>query len=528
METSLSRIRLGASLVDTETVLRVDGITKRFGSLVANDAISFSLQKGKVLSLLGENGAGKTTLMNIIFGHYAADEGFIEVFGQKLSSSNPAEAIALGVGMVHQHFTLADNLTVLENIILGTEPLWRLRQDMQTGRKRLAELSSEFGLQVDPDAPIKSLTVGEKQRVEILKALYRGAKILILDEPTAVLTPQETDQLFVILRDMLSRGLSVIFISHKLGEVMTIADDIAVLRHGKLVASFPKSEASREIIAEKMVGEAVPKPMRKAMPTGELLLKLAQISVKDEEGKTVLRDLSFELRRHEVIGIAGVSGNGQKPFSDVISGMIPPFSGELRMHDQTVLTYDPKEMVARGIGRIPEDRHVQGVVGDFSVEENMILETYEDRRFSRFGWLQKSAIAEHARSLISAFDIRGADPQTVVRGLSGGNMQKVILSRVLENNPQIILANQPTRGLDIGAATFVHEQLFKARESGAGIILISEDLEELLAVSDRVAVMYHGQLSDVQEVNNATLQQLGLLMSGEGFEGSSDREHHAA
>ena len=495
---------------------------------MANDAISFTLKKGKVLSLLGENGAGKTTLMNIIFGHYSADDGFIEVFGQKLAGSNPAEAIALGVGMVHQHFTLADNLTVLENVILGTESLFKWRQDKNTGRQRLAQLAEEFGLYVDPDAQIKSLTVGEKQRVEILKALYRGAKILILDEPTAVLTPQETDQLFATLRDMLARGLSVIFISHKLGEVMAIADDIVVLRHGKHVAEFPVGEASREIIAEKMVGEAIPKPKRSVMAKGDILLNMSGVEVTDEAKQKILRGLSLQLHAHQIIGIAGVSGNGQKPFSDLVSGLLKLDAGQFDLYGQRITEFDPNEMVAKGIGRIPEDRHTQGVVGDFSLEENLILERYTNKRFSKFGWLQKSAITAHAKRLIAAFDVRGAEPHTPVRGLSGGNMQKVILSRVLDSDPQIILANQPTRGLDIGAATFVHEQLFAARQKGVGIILISEDLEELMAVSDQVAVMYHGQLSVPIDVQDVTLQQLGLLMSGDGFKGAAEAQINAA
>lgn len=515
-------------MADTDAVLRVQNITKTFGDLVANDAISFSLKKGKVLSLLGENGAGKTTLMNIIFGHYSADDGYIEIFGNRLSTSNPAEAIALGVGMVHQHFTLADNLTVLENVMLGTESLWKWKQDKSAGRKRLIKLSEEFGLHVDPDADIKSLTVGEKQRVEILKALYRGAKILILDEPTAVLTPQESDQLFDTLRDMLARGLSVIFISHKLGEVMAIADDIVVLRHGKLVANFPIGDASREIIAEKMVGDAVPQPQRQIMDKGDALLCLDRVSVQDETGQKILKNVSFNLNQHQIIGIAGVSGNGQKPFSDLISGMCKPASGSVSRSGKLVSVFEPQKMVESGIGRIPEDRHVQGVVGDFSVEENMILESYGTPRFSKFGWLRKKNVSDHAKALITAFDIRGAGPDTIVRGLSGGNMQKVILARVLENSPEIILANQPTRGLDVGAAAFVHEQLFEARKGGAGVILISEDLEELLAVSDQIAVMYHGQLSVPIPVEDVTPQQLGLLMSGEGFAADNEAKHHAA
>ncbi|MBL4740332.1 MAG: ATP-binding cassette domain-containing protein, partial [Sneathiella sp.] len=384
-------------MTEPEIVLKIDKVTKRFGKLVANDAISFSLEKGKVLSLLGENGAGKTTLMNIIFGHYTADEGYIEINGQRLKASSPAEAIALGVGMVHQHFTLADNLTVLENIILGTESIWQWRQNKKTARARLAHLATEYGLHVNPDSLVKSLTVGEKQRVEILKALYRGAKILILDEPTAVLTPQEADQLFATLRDMIAQGLSVIFISHKLGEVMSIADDVVVLRHGKLVASFPIAEASREIIAEKMVGEVVPPPKRKVMEVGGELLALENVQLKDPSGQLLLKNISFNLQRHEIIGIAGVSGNGQKALSDLISGMVKPSEGSLRVKGSHISHFDPRDMIAQGIGRVPEDRHAEGVVGDFSIKENLVLENYEDSRFSKFGWLQNQTITEHVK-----------------------------------------------------------------------------------------------------------------------------------
>ncbi|MCG8490456.1 MAG: ABC transporter ATP-binding protein [Sneathiellales bacterium] len=507
-----------------ETVLRVEQITKKFGDLVANDAISFSLGKGKVLSLLGENGAGKTTLMNIIFGHYTADGGHIEVFGKQLDARSPAEAIGLGVGMVHQHFTLGDNLTVLENIILGTESFRSHRQDIKGALAKLDQLSEEFGLAINPNALVKDLTVGEKQRVEILKALFRGARILILDEPTAVLTPQESEQLFDTLRDMVSRGLSVIFISHKLNEVMSIADDIAVLRHGKLVAAFPIEDASKELIAEKMVGEAIDPPKREPLAIGATVLGLSDISVQDEEGVSLLKNVSLDVHRHEIIGMAGVSGNGQKPLSDLISGTLSPQNGTFTLAGEKIEKFDPHLMVEKGVGRVPEDRHHEGVVGDFSVEENLVLENYRSPQFSTRGWLKASAIKEHANKLIRMFDIRGAAPETTVRGLSGGNMQKVILARILENEPDLILANQPTRGLDVGAATFVHEQLLKARSRGAGILLISEDLEELMAVSDRIVVMYHGQLSNPMQVEDVSVQQLGLLMSGEGFASPESEE----
>lgn len=515
-------------MVDTEIVLSVKGITKKFGSLLANDDISFDLHKGQVLALLGENGAGKTTLMNIIFGHYLADEGHIEAFGHELKASNPAEAISLGIGMVHQHFTLAENLTVLDNIILGTEPLWAPRQGKAAARAKLAGLAEDFGLVVDPDAKVGDLTVGERQRVEILKALYRDARILILDEPTAVLTPQEAENLFATLQGLLSRGLSVIFISHKLNEVMAIADDIAVLRHGKLVASFAKKDATREIIAQKMVGQAVAKPVREDIPPGDLLLELEAVSLVDGHGRHLLKNLNFSINRNQIIGIAGVSGNGQKNFSDIVSGLAAPARGSVKISDRLIEIFDPASFIDHGIGRIPEDRHKDGVVGDFTVEENMVLETFRKPTFSRTGWLRGGEISRYAARLIDAFDIRGANAKTIVRGLSGGNMQKVILARVLDEQPDIILANQPTRGLDVGAAAFVHAELFKAKASGRAVILISEDLEELLALSDKVAVMYQGQITAPVDVSDISLMQLGLLMSGQGFEPAKGARKDAA
>lgn len=515
-------------MTQSEIVLKVDQITKKFGNLAANDSVSFELEKGKVLSLLGENGAGKTTLMNIIFGHYMADEGRIEAFGKELKARSPAEAIGLGIGMVHQHFTLAENLTVLDNIILGTEKLWHITQAKPEAREHLKNLSREFGLKVDPDALVSSLSVGERQRVEILKALYRDAQILILDEPTAVLTPQETDQLFATLRDMVAKGLSIIFISHKLNEVLAIADDIVVLRHGKLVASFPAATASRALIAEKMVGQTIPQPKRTEFTPGAPLLEMASVQVLNNEKRPVLNKINLTVRQNEIVGIAGVSGNGQKPLSDTIAGLVSPTDGSVLMRGDVVTQFSPRAMVQKGVGRVPEDRHEQGVVGDFTVAENMILENYQTSLFSRFGLLKLDAIFKHAKTLIKAFDIRGADPDTVVRGLSGGNMQKVILSRVLEAKPEIIIANQPTRGLDVGAATFVHEQLFNARDKGAGIFVISEDLEELLAVSDVIVVMYHGQVSKPMPVDNVSLQELGLLMSGEGFVSDNEESRDVA
>ena len=512
----------------TTPVLRLDGITKRFGPLVANDSISLELGGGEVLALLGENGAGKTTLMNILFGHYVADAGRIEAFGQHLPEGSPAAAIAAGIGMVHQHFTLADNLTVLDNVMLGTESLWAPRQRRAEARARLTALERDFGLAVDPDATVGSLAVGQQQRVEILKALYRDAKILILDEPTAVLTPQETDRLFDTLRRMVARGLSVIFISHKLNEVMAIADRIAVLRQGAVVAGFDKEATSREELAAAMVGRTLAEPKRTPLDPGRPVLEIQAAGVSGRHGGQRLESVDLTAREHEIVGIAGVSGNGQSALADLIGGLVVPDTGSLRMLGEPVRHAGPAAMVERGVGRVPEDRHATGVVGDMTVRENLILEDYGRRPFSRFGLLGFSAIAAWTDRLIASFDIRCSSSAVPVRSLSGGNMQKLILARVLAREPKLILANQPTRGLDVGAIAYVHEKLFEARARGAGIVLISEDLEELLALSDRIAVIYQGRLSEPEPVENVTLTGLGLSMSGHGaFERGTDQSHAA-
>ncbi|WP_085883414.1 ABC transporter ATP-binding protein [Oceanibacterium hippocampi] len=514
-----------AATAEAPFVLRLDGITKRFGALLANDAISLELRRGEVLALLGENGAGKTTLMSILFGHYVADAGSIEAFGQTLPPGSPRAAIDVGIGMVHQHFTLGDNMTVLENIVLGAEPLFALRQNHKAARARLAQLADRFGLAVRADARIQELSVGERQRVEILKALYRNARVLILDEPTAVLTPQESATLFETLHQMVADGLSVIFISHKLNEVMEIADRVTVLRRGKVVANFRKSETSREALAAAMVGREVAQPKRQAMAAGKTVLRLAGVSVAAAEAQPALRSVDLELREHEILGIAGVSGNGQGSLAALMSGLAVAASGSLELLGRPVTRAEPAAMVASGVGRVPEDRHRFGVVGDMTPEENLILEDYRSARFQRFGIFRFRAIAEHAKALIRGYDIRGADEAALARSLSGGNMQKLILARVLSREPAVILANQPTRGLDVGAAAYVHEQLFAARARGAGVILITEDLDELLAISDRVAVMYQGTLSASRPVEGLGLTELGLMMSGAAAQGGAG---HAA
>jgi simple sugar transport system ATP-binding protein len=503
--------------------LSVDGVTKRFGDLLANDSISFSVGRGEILALLGENGAGKTTLMNIVFGHYVADAGRVEVDGVELPAGDPRAALAAGVGMVHQHFALADNLTVLDNVILGTESLWRPRSDRAGARERLRSLAADSGLDIDPDIPVGRLGVGEKQRVEILKALYRDARLLILDEPTAVLTPAETDGLFATLRRLVGRGLSIVFISHKLGEVVAIADRIAVLRQGRVVLTRDCAGASRAELAEAMVGRRLEAPRFARGTSGAVALALEGVSARGADGRGRLEGADLELRFGEILGIAGVAGNGQSVLADVVGGMIVPAAGRLRIDGLDAAPMTPAGFVAAGVGRIPEDRHAHGVVGDMAIAENAAIERLGDRRFSRLGWLRPAAMRAHAARLIERFDVRGATPRTRTRLLSGGNMQKLILGRVLDAAPRIIVAAQPTRGLDVGAVAYVQTRLDEARARGAAILLISEDLEELLAMCDRIAVIYRGRLSRPLPADGLDLRRVGLMMAG-----ASPEPSHAA
>ncbi|MFO1062127.1 MAG: ABC transporter ATP-binding protein [Dongiaceae bacterium] len=499
----------------------MSGIGKRFGELVANDGISIELRQGEVMALLGENGAGKTTLMNILFGHYVADAGSVEVFGRHLPPGSPRAAIAAGLGMVHQHFTLADNLSVLDNVLVGTRPLWQLRAGRGEGRRKLARLAAEFGLAVDPDARVGALSVGERQRVEILKALYRDARILILDEPTAVLTPAESESLFATLRSFSERGLSVLFISHKLGEVMAVSRRIAVLRAGRKVAELETAATSRAALAELMVGRALPEVSRAPLPPGEPVLELAGVAATGRQAPP-LAGASLTVRRHEIVGVAGVSGNGQAALADLVAGLARPSAGRLALFGREIRHGSPRGMVASGVGRIPEDRHADGLVVDMSVAENLILERYRAPPFGRFGLRDRGAAARHARAVIERFDVRCPGPDATTRLLSGGNMQKLILGRVLTQQPGLILACQPTRGLDVGAVAYVHQQLLAARAEGCGVLLISDDLDEILALSDRVAVIHRGRLSPPEPREAVTLRRLGLLMAGASPDGVGD------
>ncbi|MCY6383626.1 ABC transporter ATP-binding protein [Hoeflea prorocentri] len=499
--------------MSSELVLELSGISKRFGKLIANDNISLSLAKGELLALLGENGAGKTTLMNILFGHYTADEGEVRAFGNTLPPGSPRAAIEAGIGMVHQHFTLAGNLSVLDNIMIGTEPLSLMRSDRAGARRKLTELSERFGLQVAPDALVGDLSVGEKQRVEILKALYRDARVLILDEPTAVLTGIEAEQLFKTLRDMTETGLSVIFISHKLAEVMSASKRVVILRGGKVIAERLTNETDRAELAELMVGRRVTRPVRQAQAAGVEVLAARAVDV-IEDGRKTLDNIGFNVRAGEILGIIGVSGNGQASLGRLTCGLVGASAGTLVRDGIETRSFSPRALVKAGTGRIPEDRNAEGVVGEMTVWENAVLERVHDSRFSKHALVDRSAGRAFADELISRFDIRGADPDTGTRLLSGGNMQKMILGRNLATDPGLIIANQPTRGLDEGAIAAVHSELLEARKNGTAILLISEDLDEVLALSDRVQAIFNGRLSEPIAAADADSQSVGLMMAG--------------
>ncbi len=507
-----------------DIVLRLDRITKRFGPLIANDEISMELKRGEVVALLGENGAGKTTLMNILFGHYLADEGSVEVFGQPLAPGNPRAALQAGVGMVHQHFTLADNLSVIDNICLGTEGLFSYRSGRAAAKTKVESLSRDFGLTVDPLAHIGSLTVGERQRVEILKALYRDAKILILDEPTAVLTPQETDALFDTLRKAIARGLTIVFISHKLNEVMAIADRCIVLRHGKVVGEVETAKTDRVALAEMMVGGTVTMPKAEYREAGHPAFSLMSVSVPNNGVAPGLKGVSIDLCSGQILGLAGVSGNGQAAIADLVSGLGFPAVGKIHIESRPVEEWSPRAAINAGIARIPEDRQKTGTIADFNLMENAVLEAYFRPQFSWRGWMNWKSAESFAKSIIQKYDVRCPGPQARIRLLSGGNMQKLILGRVLEHNPNIIIANQPVRGLDVGAIAYVHSQLIAARDAGAAILLVSEDLDEIQSLSDVIHVVFEGRLSPAFKRGSKTAAELGLWMAGHGF---ADQNHAA-
>ncbi|HEY8284070.1 MAG TPA: ABC transporter ATP-binding protein [Chloroflexota bacterium] len=491
------------------------GITKRFGTLVADDQVDLVAPKGTIHALVGENGAGKSTLMNMLYGLYIPDSGEILVHGKPVVLHGPGDAIKQGIGMVHQHFMLVPPLTVAENIVLGAEPPSLARFPRQEAIRRVTELAARYGLRVDPTARVGELPVGLQQRVEILKTLYRGAEILILDEPTAVLTPQETDELFVVLRDLVNKGKTILFISHKLREVMSVADQISVLRRGKKVATLEKANTSREEIARLMVGrEILPQVERGISHPGEPILEVRDLRCDSDRGLSALKGLSFTVRAGEVLGIAGVEGNGQSELVDVLTGLRHATGGTVTLHGQAVTNATPRRLRDLGLAAIPEDRHARGLILDYSVANNLVLGS-QDSPAVTGGWLLNPwRILDRARRLIGQFDIRGAVPATRARSLSGGNQQKVVLAREIDCRPRFLIAAQPTRGLDIGAIQFVHQQLLAERDKGVGILLVSAELDEILALSDRIAVLYEGHIPGTFTAEEATEERLGILMTG--------------
>jgi general nucleoside transport system ATP-binding protein len=492
------------------------GITKRFPGVVACDGVDLSVDSGEVHALLGENGAGKSTLMNILFGLYRPDEGEILLNGQPLRARSPADAIAAGIGMVHQHFMLVPVFTVAENVMLGVEPTGRFGSiQRHEAHERVADLSERYGLAVDPDATIEDLPVGVQQRVEILKALYRDARCLILDEPTAVLTPPEIAELMEIVRQLAEGDRSVIFISHKLREVLAIADDISVLRNGKVVGHTTPGETDEQALATMMVGRDVKLVVDKAPATpGEPVLAVDNLVVGDDRGQRVVDGVSLEVKAGEILALAGVQGNGQTELVEAITGMRPPRSGSVRFDGRDVTGWAPDDLFRAGLAHVPEDRQRDGLIGSFAVSSNLVLNQIEERPFSRRLLIDRRAVREHAEELVEQFDVRTASVRSAVSTLSGGNQQKVIIAREFFHADRLLVLSQPTRGLDVGSIQYIHRQVVAKRDEGVGVLLNSSELDEVLALADRVAVIYRGRIVGVLDREDASRDRIGLLMAG--------------
>jgi ABC-type uncharacterized transport system ATPase subunit len=494
--------------------LELRGITKRFGSLVANDHIDFTVEAGQIHALLGENGAGKSTLMNQLYGLLHPDEGEIVLDGSPVRFHSPKDAIAAGIGMVHQHFMLVPVFTVAENVTLGAEPVRRLGLlDRRRARAEVGELSKRYGLEVDPDAYVENLPVGTQQRVEIIKALLRNAKVLILDEPTAVLTPGETEELFTIMRSLRADGRSVVFITHKLKEVQAVADVITIIRQGKVVGSLPPTAGDDEL-ASMMVGRSVKLVIDKAPARpAEVVLRVENLCVDDELANRAVNNLSLEVRAGEILGIAGVQGNGQTELCEALLGLRPCTAGTVTLGGLDLTNAKPRRVLRAGVGFIPEDRQDDGLVIDFTIAENLALDVYDRPEYSSGLSLRLDAFRERAKSQMAEFDVRAQSYLARAGTLSGGNQQKVVLARELSRPLKLLIASQPTRGLDIGSIEFVHRRIVEQRDQGSGVLLVSSELDEIYALADRIAVMYEGRIVGIRPVNTPR-QELGLLMAG--------------
>ena len=502
-------------MAEEPTVLELRGITKRFPGVVANDHVDFDLRDHEVHALLGENGAGKSTLMNILYGLYQPDEGEIRIKGEPVRMHSPKDAIDRGIGMVHQHFMLIPVMTVAENIVLASEPTQAgVLLDYSAARNRVRHLSQTFNFAIDPDARVQNISVGQQQRVEILKALYRGAEILILDEPTAVLTPQEAQELFEILRTLVREGMSVVFITHKLNEVLEIADRITVLRRGKMIDTIPRAGATQEGLARMMVGREVLLRVDKMPATpAEPLLVVEDLHAADDRGLETVRGVSFDVRGGEIVAIAGVDGNGQSELIEGLTGLRRTGAGRIRLGGKDITGYSAARILDLGLGHIPEDRQRRGLVLEFSLAENLALHDFDKSPNSRLGWLFPERLIRWARGLLQQFDVRGGTPQTRASALSGGNQQKVVLAREIARDPRVLIAAQPTRGLDVGAIEFVHRRLVEARDQGEAVLLVSLELEEVMSLADRILVMYEGRIV-AEYAPDVTEEELGIAMTG--------------
>lgn len=502
----------GHTRIDT---LEMRGITKRFPGVLANDNVDFDVRSGEVHALLGENGAGKSTLMKILYGLYEANEGEIYLNGELININSPTDAINYSIGMIHQHFMLVETLTVAENVALGLPSSRGFLTDLDRVSERILELADVYGLEIDPNDYIWQLSVGQQQRVEIIKALYRGAALLILDEPTAVLTPQEVDEFFVIMRQMVEDGHGLIFISHKLHEIMDICDRVTVLRDGakigtKIVADITKSE-----LANWMVGREVQMTRElDEIECGQARLCLENVSCENDREMPALRDVSLNVLSGEILGLAGISGNGQRELAEVITGLRPAEKGIVRLEGEDITNLRPGEVTERKLSYIPEERMKDGMIKDFTVSENTILKEHHVSPFAEKGLLKLKFIAKHADNLIQRFSVKTPSRDTKAGSLSGGNIQKVVLAREISRNPRVLIAAQPTRGLDVGATEYVHAQLMEQRRDGTAIMMISEDLDEVMALSDRIAVIHEGKIMDIVSRENATPEKLGLMMAG--------------
>jgi simple sugar transport system ATP-binding protein len=510
--------KTGANATDNggrTPVLAMEGITKAFGDNVANDHIDLDLYRGEVHGLLGENGAGKSTLMKILYGLYGADSGRVLLDGETAVISKPDDAVSAGIGMVHQHFTLVPTLTAAENVVLGAEPRRGVLIDRDAAARSVTELSERYGLRVDPNARVGDLSVGLRQRVEVLKALYRDARILILDEPTAVLTPQETDELFGVLRSFVDQGLSIIFITHKLGELLGVSDRITVIRDGRVVDTVQTSATSEAQLANLMVGrDVVLRVDRTAANPGEVRLAARGLEVLAATGQPAVRGIDLQVRGGEILAVAGVDGNGQVELAEALAGVHRVAAGTVEVDGQDVTGLDAGVRSDRGVAYIPEDRTGKGLVGAFTLAENCVLKRYDHPPYAARGWLRGSAISRFARERIKAFDVRPANEQAMASSLSGGNQQKTIVARELYGDPGVLIANQPTRGVDVGAIEFMHKQLLAQRDQGAAILLISLELDEIRQLADRIIVLFDGRIMGEVTAEEATDEQLGLWMAG--------------